>query len=150
MYLVVGVPAFTQPVRIESVELRTARNSAHFDPPDAYLLVYYGSLYYNGAELTYALDPAVLAGSHRQALNSIPIRKLNNQLSIVIPVNISEPGCHQAQIVFHVRTSDGQDRIYPARWYVTLDTGISKVEGENGCAGPRDVPPPNPSASKPA
>jgi hypothetical protein len=148
MYWVVGVPTFTQPVRIRFIELRSARGSTPFDPPEAYLLVYYASLYYNGAKLTYGLDPTVLAGSHRQALDSIPIRKLDNQLSIVIPVNVNQPGCHEAQIVFHVTTGDGQDRVYPARWYVTLDTGISKVEGNNGCAGPRPTPLPAPSATR--
>ncbi len=150
MYLVVGVPTFTQRVRIRSIELRVALGSAPFDPPNAYLLVYGGSLYYNGAQLTYALDPVVLAGSRRAALDSVPIQKLDNQLSIVVPVNVNQPGCHEAQIVFHVRTSDGHDRVYPARWYVTLDTGISKVEGDNGCAGPRSTPQPSPSAVKTA
>jgi hypothetical protein len=144
MYWVVPVPTFTQPVHIRSIELRVARGSAPFDRPDAYLLVYYGSLYYNGPQLTYALDPSVLAGSHRQALDSIPIQKLNNQVSVVIPVNVSQPGCHEAQIFFHVTTSDGHQRVYPARWYLTLDTGISKVERNNGCAGPR----PSPSATR--
>jgi hypothetical protein len=149
MYWVVGVPTFTQPVRIRSVELRTVEGSAPFDRPEAYLLVYYGSLYYNGAQLTYVLSPTVLAGSRRQALDSISIRKLDNQLSIVVPVNVNQSGCHEAQLIFHVTTSDGQERVYPARWYVTLDTGISKVEGDNGCAGPRPRSTPAPSTSKP-
>lgn len=150
MFWVVGVPTFTRPVRIRSVELRPLFGSVPFDRPDgAYLLVYYGSLHYNGLQLTYRLNPTVIAGSHRQALDSIPIQKLNNQLSIVIPVNIHQRGCHQAQLVFHVTTSDGKERVYPARWYVVLDTGVSTAQGDNECARPR-APRASPSATKPA
>lgn len=144
MYLVLGVPAFTRPVRIRSVELRPVFSTGQFDHPNAYLLVYYGSLFYNGQKLGYSLDPTVLAGSHRQALDSIRIGKPDNQLSLVVPVNIHQTGCHEAQLVLHVTTADGEARVYPTRWYVGLDTGISKVDEENGCDGARS---PAPAAS---
>ena len=137
MYWVVAVPAFSQPVHIDSVELLGKLNSPAFDRPSAYLLVYSGSLYYNGSQLSYALDSTVIAGARRQPLNSVRVQKLNNQLSIVVPVNINAAGCHEAQLVFDVTTSDGHVRRYPARWYVALDTGVSKVQGEDACAGPQ-------------
>lgn len=146
MLLVVAVPAFSQPVRIREVELRPVHSVGHFDRSDAYLLAYSGTLYYTGGHLTYSLNSSAVAGSTRERIDAREVQGLNNQLSLVIPVNINQPGCHQAQVVLHVTTRDGRAHAFPTRWYVSIETGISKVEGDNACAGPEPIPVPTASA----
>jgi hypothetical protein len=137
MLLVLAVPSFSESVRIRSVELRTVQGAGQFARPDAYLLEYSSDLYYKGEQLTYSLNPANVAGANREPLDSRQVQKLDNQLSVVIPVNIAEKGCHEAQVVFRVKTRDGTTHTLATRWYVTLDTAISKVTRDNDCAGPQ-------------
>jgi hypothetical protein len=145
MLLVVAVPAFNQPVRIRAVELRPVHRSGQFDRSEAYLLAYSGTLYYTGGHLTYSLARSAIAGSTRERIDSRQVQGLDNQLSLVIPVNTSESGCHQAQVVLHVTTRDGGAHALPTRWYVSIDTDVSKVKGDDACAGPE----PQPTASEP-
>jgi len=150
MFLVVPTPAFNQPVRIRSVELQTVYSTGQFDRADAYLLVFTGSNSYHGPMLTdeNALSAYAEASEPHPPLDSRVVQKLDNQLSIVIPVNINQRGCHEAQVIFHVTTADGSSHTRAAHWYVALDTGISKSKDFKKCEGPQAKP--TPSASHPA
>lgn len=147
--LVMPVPAFNQPVRIRGVELRTVYSVGHFYHPDAFYLAFSGDRFYGhfmgkarviGLQLTEHLGETDISGSTAEPLNSRLVQNLDNHLSLVIPVNIHQPGCHEAQVVFHVTTSDGTAHTLPSRWYVAVDTGVSQSEGDDMCAGPRPAP----------
>lgn len=144
MFFVLPVPTFNVPVRIRSVELRTIHSVGQFDPPAAYLLRFSGGGdYYKGYRLAYKAGLDLYAGSAvRMPLDASPVQKLDQYLTLVVPVNINERGCHEAQVVLHVTTSDGHSHTRRTRWYVALDTGVSKTDGDNYCAGPRDNPSP--------
>jgi len=142
-FLVMPAPAFNRPVHIISIELRTVYSVGLFDHPNAYYLAYSDDRFYGhfegrarvvGLQLTDQLQPTDTADSIPQPLDARTVQKLNNQLSIVIPVNIHEPGCHEAQVVFHVTTRDGTRHALPSGWYVTLDTGSSPGDGLNFCS----------------
>jgi hypothetical protein len=141
---VVSVPAFNQPVRLRAVELRTVYSIGDFDRPAAYLLQFHDQDHYGGVQLTTeaGLDAFTTTALHppRHApLDALPVQKLDNHLNIVIPINIHQPGCHEAQIVLRVATSDGSVHTLATRWFVGVDTGISRSgSGNDMCAGPRD------------
>jgi len=143
MFLVMPVPAFNEPVHIRDVQLRTVHSVGKFDHPDAYYLSFGDDRFYGhfegntrviGLQLTYQLQANDTAGAVHQALSAREVQKLDNQLSIVIPVNIHQPGCHEAQIVFQVVTSDGTEHALPTDWYVGLDTGSTPGNGLDMCA----------------
>ena len=143
---IMPVPTFNQPVRIRAVELRTVFSSGPFDRPDAYLLVFPGNSYYRGDHLVeQAGANHFLAGAIRVGLGSRTVHKLDNSLSIVIPLDIHQPGCHEAQIIFRVTTSDGTTRTLATRWYASLDTGGHRTQGYNECAGSRPTQQPSPT-----
>lgn len=151
------VPAFSEPVRIRDVELRTVHSVGQFDHPDAFYLVFSDDRFYGhfegsarviGLQLTDQLQPRDIAGSVREPLGARLVQKLDNQISIVIPVNIHQPGCHEAQIVFHVTTSDGSEHALTTRWYVGLDTGKTPGDGFDMCApGHHGTPTPSGTTS---
>jgi hypothetical protein len=147
---VAPVPAFNQPVRIRAVELRTVYSQGQFDRPDAYLLEFQDADFYDGVKLTTeaGLDAYTNTAEHtprREPLDSRRVQALDNQLSIVIPVNIHSPGCHEAQIVLKVSTNDGALHSLATRWYVAVDTGVSEGSDFNLCARPRPTPTGTPS-----
>jgi hypothetical protein len=152
MLFVVPVPAFNQPVRIRSVELRAVFGSAPFAPPTAaYLLQYLDQDYYGGPEPTTeaGLDAYTSTALHtplRERLDAVKVQKTDKRRFIVIPLNSDLPGCHDAQVVLHVSTSDGSTHTFTTRWFVGLDTGISRDNGDNMCAGP-SRPAPSPSST---
>lgn len=133
MLMVMPVPAFNLPVHIRDVQLRTVAGSGQFDHPAAFLIRYSNGGFYTGAHLTYALSPDSTEGSKRESLSKSRVHQLDNHLSIVIPVNIHSSGCHEAQIVLRVATEDGHVHALPTRWYVALDTGVTKSQGIHLC-----------------
>jgi hypothetical protein len=141
MLFVMPVPAFSRPVRIRAVELRTVAGTGTFDHSDAYLLQFQDFDSYNGVKLTTqagldAYTGTAENGTQHRALDALRVQKSDNQLSLVIPVNIHSPGCHEAQVILHVSADDGSMHTFPTRWFVTVDTGVSKSKGLNFCAGP--------------
>lgn len=145
MLLVMPVPSFNQPVRIRDVELRTVFSSGQFDHQKSYLIEFSTGNFYRGGKLSYQAGFNLYAGgvTTREELDSRPLQKLVNELSLVIPVNIGQPGCHEAQVVLHVTTADGNPHTLVTRWYVGINTGVNKLDGHNMCAGPRNAPSPS-------
>jgi hypothetical protein len=149
MLWVVPVPTFNQPVRIRAVELRTVYTTGQFDRPTAFVLQFPAGDYYSGVQLTTPAGLDVYAGGLPHVpLGKLQVQQLDNQLSIVVPVNIHQPGCHEAQLVFKVSTDDGAVHTLATHWYVTIDNGISDGEDDNMCARPRPVPTVTPSVTK--
>ena len=156
--LVMPVPEFNQPVRIRAVELRTVYSVGQFDHPDAFYLAFSGDRFYGhfmgkarviGLQLTERLNDDDVSGSTPEPLGARRVQNLDNHLSLVIPVDMHQPGCHEAQVVFLVTTSDGTEHTFPSRWYVTVDTAVSQIDGDDMCAGPRPAPTITESATPP-
>jgi len=141
MLLVMPVPSFNQPVRIRDVELRTVFSSGQFDHQRSYLIEFSKGEFYRGGKLTYqaGLD-RYSGGATREELDSRPLQELVNELSLVIPVNIGQPGCHEAQVVLHVTTTDGKPHTLITRWYVGINTGVNKLDGHNMCVDQGSTP----------
>jgi len=150
MLWVVPVPEFNQPVRIRAVELHTVYSTGTFDRPDAYLLLFPPGDYYSGVQLTTQAGLDVYAGGLPHApLDKLRVQKLDNELSIVIPVNIHQPGCHEAQLVLEVSTDDVALHTLGPLWFVTIDTGRSDGGPRfDMCARSRPIPSATPSTTK--
>jgi len=147
MLFVMPVPVFSMPVRITRVELQAVNSTGTFDPPAAYLLVFPPGQYYQGTKLTYELTPSNIAGAGREPLGKRRVSTADNSLSLVIPVNIHLRGCHEAQVVLDVKDADGHTYRLRTRWFVGVDTGVSKKKDLNACAGPAPAPTPTSTAA---
>lgn len=152
MAWVVPVPAFNEPVRIRSVQLRPVDGSRPFDRPDVYLLRFHDQDFYGGATLSTeagvnAYASTALHRPDRLPLDRLRVNRLDSHLSIVVSLNFHEPGCHEAQLVFNVSTADGAVHTLLSRWYVAVDTGISEEHGLDMCGPPRPRPTVSPTTT---
>lgn len=129
MYYVLPLPRFSAPVRIDGVSLRTVSGVGDFRTPSARLLLLPDPPYHS--ELL-AYGPINTEGGTFVGLDrKIPVG-VNANIRLVISVDISRPGCHEAQIVLRFQHSGAtQTTVLP--WYVGLDTGTHAGPPQHIC-----------------
>jgi len=119
MYYVLPLPRFSAAVRIDGVSFRTVSGVGDFRVPSVKLLILPNPPYHS--ELL-AYGPIDTEGGEFAGLDrTIPVGG-NAGIRLVVSVDISSPGCHEAQIVLRFHHGDAaQTAVLP--WYVGLDTG---------------------------
>jgi len=129
MWMVMPVPSFDHAVRITDLTFETVSGGGTITRTDPQLLVLSAGPY-RGLTLAYYLD--------KQGGQLVPFDKLtiepgvHRELQLVALLNSPTPGCHEARLVLTVKAGDSR-RTFRPRYYVGLDTGLSKGQGEHHC-----------------